>query len=456
MNAHAIPSVLWREGMFLCPQHLQAFARELETHIASRDGIARPGGFGLVRFEIDEDALERDVLRVVQADIVFRDGALASIPHNARVEPREFADLWERTSMPVYLGVPIVQENVPQIGEGDDRAYRFDVDVTEVFDENVRDAPKELELRYLCAQLFFGDEDRSGFESLQVARLVRTGHPDTVTALCPKYVPSVLRCGASGALTALLREISEKARSQARDLSARLPDTSRLANIENPADLAGLIKLQAINRSTAILEQVANVPDVHPFDAYMEILRLVGELAVFSADRLVPDLPPYAHDRLDDCFQTAAGVVKELLTAEISVPYDTIELEEDPQREGVFVGAIPQDWLDARPTFYLGIEVDSPQEEVVDLVAAAVKLLAPDDLEIVLQGVLPGVELTPIRVPPLSFPKRPDLHFFRVETEGVSRDLWSHVLESCQVMVISALGAAVTDVAYALYVELRG
>jgi type VI secretion system protein ImpJ len=381
---------------------------------------------------------------------------MLSIPHCGRVEPREFGELWEEASMPVYLGVPAVQENVPQTGEaGGGRAFRYEVEVREIFDENLRDAPKEMEFRHLRGHLFFGDEDRSGYESLQVAKLVRTGRAEAQTALDARFVPPVLRCGASEALAALLREIQEKARAQALDLSASLPDTSRMANIESPADLAGMIKLQAVNRGAAILDQIASLPDVHPFDAYLEILRLVGELAVFSPGRVVPELPTYSHDRLDECFQVAASTVRDLLAHEISLPYDRIELKEDPDREGVFVAAVPPDWLDAAPVFYLGVEMERPADEVTDLVAAAVKLLAPDDLETVLQGVLPGVGLEPVRVPPISFPKRPDLHFFAIETEGASRELWTHVLDSRRLMVISALGA-VEQVDYAIYVELRG
>ena len=67
----------------------------------------------------------------------------------------------------------------------------------------------------------------------------------------------------------------------------------------------------------------------------------------------------------------------------------------------------------------------------------------------------PGIALEPLRIPPTSFPKRAGLHFFRIETEGASRDLWVKVLEAKQAVILSALGA-IEEVGWGLYVELRG
>jgi len=455
MTSGITPSILWREGVFLCPQHLQAFAREIGGRAYAGDRHGVPGSFGAARLEIDEEALERDVFRIVEAEILFRDGTLLSVPHNAEVLLREFGEHWDGPQLLVYLGVPAVQENVPQVGEGDSRLFRYEVDVRKVYDENQRDSARELEFRTLRAHLFFGDEDRSGHESVPIARLVRRGSPETVSALCPSYVAPVLRCGASKALAARLKQIAERARGQARDLAAVLPDVTRLSSVDSSADVTGLIKLQSVNRGLAVLEQVATVPDVHPFDAYVEIVRAVGELAVFGSGRVTPELPAYAHDQLDECFSAGTDALLELLAAEVSVPYDVVAFEEDPAQEGVFYAAIPPEWLAADPLFYLGVGMGQPQEAVADLVSAGVKLLAPGDLENVLQGVLPGIELTPLRLPPPSFPKRDDLHFFRVGTEDASRDLWLNVIEAKKATILSALGS-IENVEYSLYVELRG
>ncbi len=453
-NRRGSSSVLWREGMFLCPQHMQAFSREVSTRIATGDGAGNPGDFGLIAMEVDEDALERDVFRIDSLSAMFRDGTLLTAPQNGEIPQREFGEFFDGPELTVYLGIAAAQDNVPQIGEEADRLYRYKVEVNETFDENLRDAPRELEFRSLCAHLFFGDEDRSGYESLPIARLVRVGKPETVSALSQDFVPPILRCGAVASMSRALTDVADRARAQARDLAATLPATSRLSSTDSAADLTGIIKLAAVNRSLTVLEQLSRVPDIHPFDAYTELVRVVGELAIFSDARVAPTLAAYDHDRLHECTTDVLDHIRALLGAQVAVPYDTLSFEEDVEQAGVHYAPIPEEWLSGNPLFYLGVEMAQSQEQVAELVAAGVKLLAPDDLEHVLQGVLPGVELSAVRIPPTAFPKRADLHFFRINTEGASRELWMNIVRARKAMVLSALGEA-GSVAYGIYVELR-
>lgn len=455
MSTPRPPSVLWREGMFLCPQHMQAFGRELAARIAFGDAIGVPGTFGLASLAIDADALARDVFRITAAEAVMRDGTWLSIPHNGHAAQREFGEFFTGPELAVYLGIAAVQSNVPQIGEEKDRQYRYVVDVKPTFDENARDASRELEFRTLRVQLFFGDEDRSGFESLPIARLVRTGKPATVSAMSPTWIAPVLRCGAVPAMVRALDDVLGRARAQARDLAATLPDTTRLSSVDSAADMSGIFKLQSVNRSVAALEQVQQAADLHPFHAYLELTRIVGDLAIFGATRVSPNLPIYDHARLDECFAAVLTQVRELLGAQVAVPYDVAPFEPDAEQEGIYYAAIPPEWFNAQPVFHLGVQLDQTPERAAELVAAGVKLLGPEDLQHVLQGVVPGVALEPVRIPPTSFPKRAGLHYFRIATEGPSRDFWLRVVQARKAMVLSALGG-LGQVGFGLYVELRG
>lgn len=449
------PSVLWREGMFLCPQHLQALTREVAARTAEAESVGQPGAYGVVSLRIDEEALERDVFKIIGGELSFRDGQRARFGQNASIQPREFGEHFTGTELSVYVGIAAARENVPQVGSETDRAYRYDIDVRTTHDENLRDATKEIEFRRLRAHLFFGDEDRSGYETLPVAKLVRVGQPEPHSALSPSWIPPLVRVDGSRVLVELLDGLAQSVRAQALTLSALLPDTTRLASTQTGADLSGMVKLQAVNQSLPLLEQVARVGELHPWTAYAELLRIVGNLALFGPDRVAPELAAYDHARSFDCFQQAADTIRALLQAEVSVPYDKLAFQEDERQEGMLEVSVPKEWLDKDPVFYLAVEMNRPQEKAAELVDAGVKLLAPADLEHVLQGIVPGIGLSPVRIPPLSFPKRKNLHFFEIETEGASRDLWVHVLEARKAMVMSALGS-IEQVSYGLYVELRG
>ena len=87
--------------------------------------------------------------------------------------------------------------------------------------------------------------------------------------------------------------------------------------------------------------------------------------------------------------------------------------------------------------------------------STGLKLLPPDDVDRVLQGVLPGIELEHQRVAPVSFPSSDVLHFFKVSTEGASRDAWLRATQARGALILSALGA-LGDVRFHFFVELPG
>jgi type VI secretion system protein ImpJ len=454
MNVRTQPSVLWREGMFLCPQHMQAFARELHARIGQNDAVGRVGNCGLVSLAVDEEALERDVFRIESAEVVFPDGTLAIFHETAVVEQREFAKLFTGPDLDVHLGLPAPQENVPQVGDDADRIHRYQVETRTVHDENLRDAARELEFRQLRGRLFFGDEDRSGFDTVPIARLVRQGHPVATSVLSPTYVPPAMAVGASQVLVRRLAETAEKVRGHMRDLASRVPASESLSSVDRGVDLLGFVKLQSLNQSIASLEQLAGLPSLHPFHAYLWLVQTTGNLAVYSPSRVMPELPVYDHDDLDRCFNAAFDAIDSLVVAEVSVPYDTVGFKPDPDREGFFEVDLPAEWLNGSTVFYLGIECEAPADDIADMAASGVKLIAPSAIERVLQGVVPGIPFTHQRIPPLAFPKRPDLHFFRIETEGPSRDAWLKCAEDRSAVILSALGAF-EEVAFHVFVELR-
>jgi len=231
--------VHWREGMFLRPQHFQAFSGELVARIARGDSIGSPAAFGVIRLELDESALARDVLALLSGEVLFPDGTLARFPEDATVEPREFAELFTQESLSIHLGIAAETPGIPLVETGSGRRARYRVEVRDVADENLGEGRQQLEFRQLLARFFFGSEDRGGYESLQIARLVRRGRPVAESATCQAYIPPILSCGASPVLQGMLEKSVERLRARARDLAASVPSMRSLTYAEKGATSPG-------------------------------------------------------------------------------------------------------------------------------------------------------------------------------------------------------------------------
>lgn len=453
MRTRAVPSVLWREGMFLSTQHFQAFAREVQARAASGEAIGSPCGWGLLHLELDDARLGQDVLEVRALDALFPDGTLARVPGNAEVDAAGFADSFKGAELAVWLGVAEAKENAPQIDDGHEgRVARFKLRSQATYDENLRDATQELDYRVLKLRLFFGDEPPPGFVCLPLARLVREGRPVAVSVLSRDYVPPLMVCGASNVLMRRLRELAELGRSRARDLAAKAPSIARLAEVERGIDFTSLLLLQTVNRAVALLEQLAGAPDLDPFAAYLQLAVCCGDLAMFGPSRWAPNLPAYEHARSDACFRAVLDELAQLLPVQPESRYDCVPLERDAEQDYFHKTAVPADWFERRAVLYLAVQLARPAEEVARVVPDGVKLMAPSEKQRVMDSVVPGIALTFERLPPLAFPKRDDLHYFRIDTEGESHRSWLAVEAERAALVLNPLDE-LSQARFELYVE---
>jgi len=453
MAHRAVPSVLWREGMFLSTQHFQALSREAAELASGAAGIGRAARHGLVSITLDETRLAESVFDVRSLEAVFPDGTLARIPGNAEIAATGFAEAFKEAELAVWLAIPEARENQPAIDDGrDGRVARFRVQSQPCYDENLRDAVQSIEFRMLRVKVFFGEAPPAGFEALLVARLVREGRPVAVPALAPAFVPPVMECGAAPALVRRMVELAQESRRRVRDLAERVPTLARLSDVGRGVDFASLLLLQSLNRTCATLEQLSRAPRLAPELAYLELARCCGDLALFHPARATPALPAYEPARADACFRSVLGELAALMGAEVEHPYECVPFERDPLVPFFHTIALPAEWFERRAEVWLGVQLARPAEQAATLVPDGVKLLAPSEKQRVIDGMIPGIALVHERVAPLAFPKREDLHFFRIETEGESRDSWLLVERERAALIVNPLDDLV-DARFEFYVE---
>lgn len=446
--------VHWREGMFLRPQHFQAFSRQLAARVARGESFGRPGLRGFFTLEVDRSALARGLFSLLEAEVLFADGELARVPGDAAVEPREFGELFTESTLDVYLGVCSVTPGTPQAQTAEGQKARYSVRTEELHDENTGEGSRPVEVRELIGRLFFGNEGRDGYECVQIARLVRGKRPKVEPVLDPDYIAPVLCCQASEPLMQVLTAAVKLLRGRATELSATVPNMKNLSFAEKGADISGLVMLQSMNAALSSLEVVVQAPEISPFEAYRALATSIGHLAIFGDDRIAPVLPPYDHSSLSECFSTALKWLEDFAEAQPAAPYDVLPFLEDAQRPGISTIELDSSWIQGADNFFLGVEVAADAQEVQSLVATGVKLVSPADMEKVIRNVLSGIELDYVRHAPISFPSRSGLHYFKIGTEGASRDQWLRILEQGKGVVLSTLSAVGKDAKFQMYVEL--
>src|SRR5919197_1327971 len=197
--------VVWSEGMFMHPQHLQQADLYFEQLLTTRIAALTPYAWGLSDLEIDAEALVNGQLHVPRFAGVLQDGLSLQFERGQAEAPaaRPVEQFFKTSmkSLEVYLGVPREREGAASYETPErpsDRA-RYKLSVREVADLAAAENAVPVTFAQRNVRILFGPEPREDFECIKIAELVRD--PSGALAVSDAYVPPILRISASRYVT---------------------------------------------------------------------------------------------------------------------------------------------------------------------------------------------------------------------------------------------------------------
>ncbi len=330
MISHAVH---WFEGMFLRPHHFQASHRHLADLSRRNHSWDLQFNWGLRRIDLDHEALANQRLVVHALEGRLRDGTPVVIPRDGTLAPvdlRRAVQGNDAREFTVFLAVPSLYPGRRNVGPQRQAELRFYEETDECEDENAGGNPQGVPLRVPNFQLLVGARDQPGYETLPIARLEKSAQADARLQLDPAYIPPLLSCEAwkpfaDGVLRALGERLDKKVDWLVQQVTSQGITFDRQA----PGDALVLKQLQQLNEAVCVLNVLLAAPGIHPLQAYLELSRIVGQLAIFGATRRPPDLPAYDHDNLGTCF----AALKQHLDTQLDI------VVEPEYKERPFVGA---------------------------------------------------------------------------------------------------------------------
>jgi type VI secretion system protein ImpJ len=411
-------AVHWFEGMFLRPHHFQAAHRYLVDLSRRNHNWDVAYNWGLRSIDIDAEALANQRLLVHSLEARLRDGTPVVIPRDGNVAPldlRRALQAKDTSSFLVYLGVPSLysgRRNIAPERNGELRYYQENVDRE---DENTGGNPQSVPVRALNFQLLAGDH-QAGYESIPIASLEKSAQADAGPQLDLTYIPPLLSCDAWKPLTdGIVRALGERLDKKIDWLVQQITTQGITFDRQAPGDALVLRQLQQLNEAVSVLNVLQSAPSVHPLTAYMELSRIVGKLAIFSATRRPPDLPQYDHDRLGPCFTA----LKQHLDTQLDI------VVEPDYKERPFIGAgsrmqvaLEPSWLE--PSWRLYIAVQSPLDtpQAVTLLTKSgqldMKVGSSDRVEDLFRQGATGLRFVADTLPPQTLPKIPGQVYFQL------------------------------------------
>jgi len=427
-------SVYWHDGMFMWPHHMQLEERFRAQELSGHSRWNAHYNWGLRSIDIDPEALKNQRLDIRSLRARLRDGTQVSAPDDSPLPALDLnTALAGRDRVTVYLGVPLFkgdQANAPAEGvpQSPDQPTRHLVGSVDMEDENTGIDPQSIQVRSLNARLLLETQDLAGYEQMPILRVEKCPGNDTQVRLDPTYIPPLLACdGWPHLWQEILQDQYHKFGGLIESLANQVISRDISFDTHSSGDDELLGQLAVLNEAYATLNTLAFAEGVHPLQAYLELCRIAGQLAIFDKERRVPELPPYDHDDLGFCFSQVQHKLQAFKPRKA-------EYEERP-----FIGeglrmqvALERSWLEPVWQMFVGVQSTLEAEKVRGLMKPGkldMKIGSADRVDDIFNKGLAGLEFKPVVQVPSALPAPAGLTYFQILRESSAKE-WLNVQKS--------------------------
>ena len=311
-----IPPLQWREGMFLRPHHFQYQQRQSGQHLSFLLDTQFPHRWGVIRLALDERALPTGIFRVAECAAILRDGLIVTSdllakPLELDLKPLQASLKGKYTGIYLSVARPARAEVTDFTSKVPPEATfprRWRPVAREAVDANTGESPQPIDCLLQNAGLLHEGEDRSGFECLKIAEVT---HREDSYQLNPEYAPpsalSLPGTPTHQLASRVLADLQEGARYVIGLFSQQASGTREAVSLETRLKVHGLLG------TAPHLEGLLGSGAARPFDLYLALCRVLGDLVGLQADaELIPEsVAPYNHEDLAGTF----GALKKCIDA---------------------------------------------------------------------------------------------------------------------------------------------
>ncbi|KMQ52336.1 type VI secretion system protein ImpJ/VasE [Chitinispirillum alkaliphilum] len=411
--------VIWKEGIFLQPQHFQQSERYLSSCMQARFSAYNQFYSGFLNFDINTDSLANDSFTLNFAQGVLPDGTFFSIPDSSSPpQARNFGEHFthDQKSLDVYLGLPLVLSGRGSVTDEKTLVSnaRYKTETHNVVDEVYGESSKDIELGRSNFTILFGNESRDNYSTLPLARLTRMSNGQI--GLDKTFIPPVLRIGASHTLCNQIKSLLEMLLAKSSSLSQGRKQLKGGFAEFAPHDTTPLALLTVINSYTPLLNNHLKNSNIHPHDLFLLMLSFSGALCTFSSSQSIDLLPQYRHTAPAESFERLTHIIREILGADISAGCINLALNEISP--ATYTINVPDEKLFDLAAFYLGISADVPEKELIVGSLSRVKISSRNQLDTLIQSAMPGLPVMFNANPPKDLSTKPGYIYFSLNQQN--------------------------------------
>ncbi len=409
--------IVWSEGMLMSSQHFQQQDLYHETLLDERILSVTPYAWGAVGIDFDERALDAGQVTLRSFAGVLPRGSVVRVEPGEPEAPASRAIEGhfppQKAALDVYLGLPL--ERVGAIGyartEASRGRARYVIETRNVLDAVSPSEEESVDFARRNMVLLFGDEAREDFESIKLAEITRQGTGKLVFA--EPYVAPSLRVLSSKFLMEGFRRVLGMAVARHRAVAEerRHRDAS---SVEYAADdVTRYLALHALSGVIPVLKHAAETGDMSPYQAYLLLVQLAGQLTAFTTQEDPSLLPSYLHGDPRQTFEPLFAKLTALLR--IAVSGKVINIPFEARADGMHLARLQDEKLSkAGVRFVLSVQAGLSDQQMHELIPRVAKVASWSEIPRLVTSATSGVPLLAAPRPPREIPVRAGRCYFAV------------------------------------------
>lgn len=409
--------VVWKEGLFMRPQHFQQNDRHFSYELMTRTKELASNAWGLFDMDIDKHHLGSGKIVLNNASGIMPDGTLFHL--NSKTDALSIDIKAEDSSKALFLALPISIHNSDEI-HFEDQTNRLTRMVAQTsLDVPNTNAGEESSTDILTAKynfkLLLEEDINEGYVKIKLGNVADVS-ASGIVSLDNDYIPTYLHLHASRDLISKMNELTSTLSYRAEKLSEKLSDSNVQAT-----ELGDYLMLQLLNRTQSRLHYYFTQDRIHPSELFLELSSLVGELAVFmKKEKRLLEQFVYTHETQGESFNILIAELNDMLS--MVLEQNSISLPVEKRQYGVYVSKVADRSMINTSTFVFAVNADMDSDKLKKILMANLKMGSIETIRDLVNFHLGGFKLKVLGTPPRQIPYKLNHLYFKIELEDIDKE----------------------------------
>jgi type VI secretion system ImpJ/VasE family protein len=423
----------WHEGLFLEAHHLQWMQRCIQCDIRAVRSVLNPFAYGVIESDLSSDALAGGRILFNRLRVIMPRGEEVSFPEDAELPELDVRPALSRQggAQEIFLVVPLWAAHRPNafdIGQSaDPKVKRMYIprEKREVADENTGEDRQTIHVRKINARLALKGESFEDTDTLPLLRVLRPAGDAIQARLDPEFVPACVLLKSSAVLYNVVRDLTAHVTAARDALQLKLA----AGGFALEEKWTRTMKLTALNRVCGALPILVEDGAVPPLQIYLELRKLLGELAALIEGQDLSQCLNYDHTDPLPAFKDLDQKIRRAIVEERGK--QPIEVVFTMVRPGFWRAELEPNHFEEPNGYLLGVKTNVDITKLAPYVTDGNKFkLMPTSMQ---SAALFGLELQRVPVPPIELPG--GAHYFRLAPSSNSRR-WEQIKNDKSISLI--------------------